>query len=1055
MNSTRSIFTSSFIYILICILSASNAFAATTLIDDSSNWNAFNGANISGTETAEGSGVFYYEFTHPNGAANGGFDTPLGEISFQQAGTISVTGSVPNNVAVALRFRLEWQGYPNTSPKADFNGVHYVEVVLDSDQTQTKTVTIPTQENRTFSNIVLTIPDSDETVIINSVEITHDDELPAEIAAGVSSSTIIYPDTWGTFGGTAVVDNVLTDPGINPWAGFESSRARGNTYPFTFNADGSIEFEAKVDDAAVPATVHFVLETGAYPNVKPRYITDSIEINSTTLQTYTLTIDSTKIYEYQEYYGLLFYIETDNVGVTLGKVTVNDDAYATDSPYANGVKFVFLDKKDNTEGNTTANDTDIFLSSSWVDVNSTELTEYSVTLPGYAGEYLSGGALGADTAFKALNMYFAGRGQAMVIKDVEIAVGDDTPYVGSGPDGIEFGDAYGKAQKDQSSPTYYVPDAAESWAGFATYNTEFGDGLVLDETITITFKAALSDLEFQDPFVINGELAFGDIDPTTGKGTINVGDDTSIDGDALNPRYWSAYMNRFAIDETGAQGDYQRGNAEDDITNLQAVWGEDGNGGSTLTLRPNSSKFDSWKESASETDGNTYVTQELRIEGTYPNLEEVTITNVSDLSKLVGKTVHFAGTVDIKDLDLSRYSLSAFIQYRDLSIPPDTGSNIVASSSVDIVADGDFNLTLDIPVPAIREDSEIGEIDPLVPSLGFVLEGRNAADDIWGEAEISNMVAYYTETDPIQGHFNGIDDNGQQAGSSYWDPNGGASPVYSSTDGVGTIKGSVRLSSLANDRGSKYLSSNGGVPQTFDVLGLETGATYDLSYYMKRSFGTDLGLVQIVFYEDDTVIESFPTNDPTAELNTTSATNTEWTEYSHSITTPSNANKALIKIYSPGYASVAFDEIKLSFTGYAPIYSNWAENTHGLTDADALFSADPDNDGVPNGLENFLGTDPNAASSGGISLANLVKSTNTLSMEHSKKSSSASDDVNTSYQWSSDLVTWNDNGATADGSTVTITTQDDSPTQGTTTATATVSGTDLDTVFIKVSISND
>ena len=42
-----------------------------------------------------------------------------------------------------------------------------------------------------------------------------------------------------------------------------------------------------------------------------------------------------------------------------------------------------------------------------------------------------------------------------------------------------------------------------------------------------------------------------------------------------------------------------------------------------------------------------------------------------------------------------------------------------------------------------------------------------------------------------------------------------------------------------------------------------------------------------------------------------------------------------------------------------------------------------------------------------------------------------------------------------DGTTVTITPQDDTPTAGTTTATATVSGSDPGSVFIKVSVSND
>jgi hypothetical protein len=75
-------------------------------------------------------------------------------------------------------------------------------------------------------------------------------------------------------------------------------------------------------------------------------------------------------------------------------------------------------------------------------------------------------------------------------------------------------------------------------------------------------------------------------------------------------------------------------------------------------------------------------------------------------------------------------------------------------------------------------------------------------------------------------------------------------------------------------------------------------------------------------------------------------------------------------------------------------------------------------------------------------------------MQHAKNSDIASD-VTADYVWSTDLSTWNDSGATVNGTTVTITPVDDTPAAGTTTATATVSGTDVDSVFIKVSLSNE
>ena len=72
-------------------------------------------------------------------------------------------------------------------------------------------------------------------------------------------------------------------------------------------------------------------------------------------------------------------------------------------------------------------------------------------------------------------------------------------------------------------------------------------------------------------------------------------------------------------------------------------------------------------------------------------------------------------------------------------------------------------------------------------------------------------------------------------------------------------------------------------------------------------------------------------------------------------------------------------------------------------------------------------------------------------MQHTTNSNVA-DDVTASYLWSTDLSTWNASGESVNGTTVTIDSQD---TNGTTTATATVTGTSPDDVFIKVSVSNE
>jgi hypothetical protein len=116
------------------------------------------------------------------------------------------------------------------------------------------------------------------------------------------------------------------------------------------------------------------------------------------------------------------------------------------------------------------------------------------------------------------------------------------------------------------------------------------------------------------------------------------------------------------------------------------------------------------------------------------------------------------------------------------------------------------------------------------------------------------------------------------------------------------------------------------------------------------------------------------------------------------------------------------------------------------------FEDDPDGDGQGNGLENFLGTDPDAFSSGLI--AGLLVGGNTFGFTHPQNADPASDITEPAYEWSKDLVTWNADGDTdIDGTKVDFAPSLDDPVEGMTTVTATVSGTASDKLFMRVSVS--
>jgi methionine-rich copper-binding protein CopC len=138
-----------------------------------------------------------------------------------------------------------------------------------------------------------------------------------------------------------------------------------------------------------------------------------------------------------------------------------------------------------------------------------------------------------------------------------------------------------------------------------------------------------------------------------------------------------------------------------------------------------------------------------------------------------------------------------------------------------------------------------------------------------------------------------------------------------------------------------------------------------------------------------------------------------------------------------------------NFTTAVPTFSDWISNpTFGLAVADRDLADDPEGDGIENGVENFFGTNPSTFTQGLIAGSKIG---NTFTFTHPQNASPATD-LTASYRWSTDLATFHLGGATSGGTTVTFTTEANTPAPGFTRVTGTVMGTPTGKLFVRVNV---
>jgi hypothetical protein len=238
----------------------------------------------------------------------------------------------------------------------------------------------------------------------------------------------------------------------------------------------------------------------------------------------------------------------------------------------------------------------------------------------------------------------------------------------------------------------------------------------------------------------------------------------------------------------------------------------------------------------------------------------------------------------------------------------------------------------------------------------------------------------------------------------------------------------------------------GTVGKYFEISGINTSGYTNLSLSLGHHKSTTTGNNELMVEVSGDGTNFTPlTYSRTAGPNTT-----VWTKITPTGTIPSVANLHIRFRQTSTTTQFRIDDVVLSGTptNVGTTYSSWlASYNVGVLTA---LGDDFDHDGLPNGIENILGTAPDATNPG-LSLVSFTG--NMLVFRHTRSNSIAAD-LTASYEWSSNLTTWQPSATTVGSITVTIAsstiTDNSAPDNDLVEVTATVTGTSTSRIFVRL-----
>ena len=268
-------------------------------------------------------------FTFPSGsepwAGWANTNTDMYPLSFSQDATLTFTAAVVDGGTADVRFRFEFNPYPDIDPAYD------TEVLTVTGDTPTEyTIVIESQGANTFSSFLMYLDTQDVAVQITDVVLSGVDAgSDTGTDTGTDSGTDTGSDTGITVGPAIFEDGAfegaISEPGAiftfptgaQSYAGWANTNA--DMYPLSFSQGAILTFSAAVVDGGT-ADIRFRFEFEPWPNVDPAYDTEVVTVTGDTPTEYSIVIPSQGANTFSSF---VMYLNTQDVAVQVTDVMLS------------------------------------------------------------------------------------------------------------------------------------------------------------------------------------------------------------------------------------------------------------------------------------------------------------------------------------------------------------------------------------------------------------------------------------------------------------------------------------------------------------------------------------------------------------------------------------------------------------------------------------------------------------------------------------------------------------------------------------------------------------